>query len=367
MIRRKIILADEDSLYIENISNYMMEKHPQLELNIFTRKDSLVRYLEGGGTADILILDEKLADLEMEKHTGDMVRILLSASMTPVPGYELVRKYQKTESLLNEIMLKYAEQTGSADALRGNQSTRMVAFYSPAGGTGKTSLALALSMACAREGKKTFYLNLEEIGSVQEILNSERGNLSDVFFALKTKGMNVAVKLASCVEREKCAGFYFLAGVESVSEYEEITGEEVKRFLQELKSLAEYDLIVVDLSSGFSELTRSVLGYVDDIFVPVLPEETSVSKIRHFLNEARIHEKYDSVIQKMTLIVNRAEGPGLGPELKNSGILEALPCCASVGDMPVFRKKEGILASGERLRNVMAPLIQMINGPEEER
>lgn len=42
--------------------NYLMEKAPQLELNTFTKQDKLLQFLEQGGSADIVIVDEAMAD-----------------------------------------------------------------------------------------------------------------------------------------------------------------------------------------------------------------------------------------------------------------------------------------------------------------
>ena len=64
------------------------------------------------------------------------------------------KKYQKTQNLLNDILLKYAEKSGSAEAIRGKSNTRMIAFYSPAGGSGKTALSLGLASSMAAEGEK---------------------------------------------------------------------------------------------------------------------------------------------------------------------------------------------------------------------
>ena len=36
MMKKTMILADNDEAYLERLSNYFMEKSPQLELNIFT-------------------------------------------------------------------------------------------------------------------------------------------------------------------------------------------------------------------------------------------------------------------------------------------------------------------------------------------
>ena len=51
------------------------------------------------------------------------------------------------------------------------------------------------------------------------------------FLRLKTKGMNVGIKLETCVEKEGNSGFFYLSGVESISEYEEITKEDIQKLI----------------------------------------------------------------------------------------------------------------------------------------
>ena len=64
MMKKTMILADRDEAYLERLSNYFMEKSPQLELNIFTNKELLEKYLQRGHI-DILAVDESFADAKM--------------------------------------------------------------------------------------------------------------------------------------------------------------------------------------------------------------------------------------------------------------------------------------------------------------
>ncbi len=49
----------------------------------------------------------------------------------------------------------------------------------------------------AAEGKKVFYLNLEAIDSVSEILPHTSGSLSDLILAVRSKGMDAGLKVAA--------------------------------------------------------------------------------------------------------------------------------------------------------------------------
>lgn len=360
MTKKNMVLADHDKLYLKQLSNYFMEKAPQLEMNLFTDETLLSEYLEQPRSIDIVAVDDAFAALPELKKVQNAAKIVLSATMAPVDGFETVKKYQKTEALLNEILLKYAECTGCAEAIMGKSHTRTAAFYSPAGGTGKTVLALGMAAACARSGLRTFYLNLEMVDSVKELLGRTPGSLSDIFLALKTKGTNVGVKLAACKGMEPAAGFYYLSGVDSISEYEEITGTDLKGLLDTIKSLAEFDVMILDLNSGFSGKNRMILEQADVVFVPALSDEGTVAKLRRFLSEMDLHDVYNPLIEKMRLVVNRTERSGIGLELQESGILNRMQCSAVIPVLPQLMRKNDVLCSGEILLPVFDPMIQSL-------
>lgn len=91
MIRKKIVLADEDEQYLKEVRYEFMEKVSQLELITFTKRAMLVQYLEQGGEADILVVDEGIAGEALKKLTIAATRIALSSSMNPIDGFEIVK------------------------------------------------------------------------------------------------------------------------------------------------------------------------------------------------------------------------------------------------------------------------------------
>lgn len=356
MKKKTMVLADSDEIYLERLSNYFMEKSPQLELNIFTDSNLLKHYLETE-KADILAVDEKMADEDIAASNHVPVKIALSSGQDHVDGFEVVKKYQKTENLLTDILLKYAEITGSAETIKGSSNTRTAAFYSPAGGTGKSVLALGMAVVGAKSGYRTLYLNLEEVDSVKSVLKRTPGSLSDLFLALKTKGMNVGIKLASSIGQEPSSGFFYVSGVDSISEYGEVDGADLSRLVQTVKNQADYDMVVLDLSSDFSERTLKILELSDVIFAPVTPEEGAVSKMNRLLDEAAFHDMYHGLFQKMYLIENRIVPPHWDAELKESGLLNRIDCAGIFGEIPAFHKKAGILTSADTFIASYQPLL----------
>lgn len=360
MMKKTMILADKDEMYLNNLANYFMEKAPQLELITFTKSDKLAEYLGRGNAADILAIDETMAKETIKAESCNAVRIVLSVSMSPMNGYELVKKYQKSESLLNKILLKYAEQTGTAEVIKGKSNTKVIAFYSPAGGSGKTTLALALATAAAKVGMHVFYLNLEGVDSIRDTLAPTSGSMSDVLLAMKTKGMKADIKLAASAAKEPNGGFYYLSGVESISEYDEISGEEIGHLVGTVRDLAEHDLLILDLDAGFSVKTQKILECADVIFVPVVSNTASVAKVRRFLRESELHSLYDGLQSKMRLVVNHASPKGVGEEIQSSGLLTQMPCSAMIAVSPIFTKWKDLLRAGDTMLPVMQPLLQAV-------
>ena len=359
MRKRKMALADSDERYLKEISYYFMEKLPQFELLIFTRRETLYQYLESD-KADILVVDEAFAEEQLIKLTPSTTRIVLSMGISPIDGFEMVRKYQRMDTLSEAVLLKYAEESNTLDTVKGNSATKITAFYSPAGGTGKTTLALAMATAGAQAGMSILYLNLEEIDSVKDIFGKTPGNLSDIFLVLKTRGVNVAVKMKGCVGKAPSAGFYYISGVDSISEYEEINKEDMKHLIIAVRELADYDLVIVDLGSGFTDKTKAILNEVETILFPAVLDEGSLSKLGRFVSESKLHDIYEPLLKKMKLIYNKVEAHSGEITALPDSISSRIPCCASIAKSSVLAKKRNILQAGDMIFEVMKPIFQTV-------
>ncbi len=359
-MKKKLLLADYDSEYLRELSYYFMEQVPQFELALFTKEDTLLAYLKGEEPGDVLVLDEQLANEKISSLADTMTKIVLSAGGTPPKGFSAVKKYQKMSDLVNQILMCYAEDHDALEVVRGSSSTQLLAFYSPAGGSGKTTMALGTAAASARMGLHCFYLNLEEIDSVRGLLEQTAGGLSDLFLALNTKGMNAGIRLKASVRQEESAGFDYLSGVESISEYEEIQEENVRELLKMIRSLADYDLVVIDLSSGFGSLTRAALEEADRIVVPFVPQENHIAKLSRFLAESSLHDRYDALFQKMSLLLNTIVPWGGQAEGVPEKIRSRIPICGSIGTYPLLADWRRLLRESEQLIGCMGPVLQLV-------
>lgn len=366
MIKKKMVLADVDEQYLKELRYEFMEKAPQLDLITFTKKEKIYEYFEQGSVADILVIDEGFAEEILKMPSLPVTKIALSSSMDTVEGFHVLKKYQRMESLLNGILLKYAQDSGTLEVVRGDSDTKIATFYSPAGGTGKTTLALAMAIAGAKSGMRILYLNLEEIDSVKDVLDRSPGCLTDVFLALKTKGLQAGITLKEGIGTEPEAGFYFISGVESISEYDEIDSDDIKKLLEIIRELSDYELVVIDQSSAFTEKARMILEDADVIFTPVTADEGSMSKLRRFTGESDMHGKYDSLLGKINLIMNKTGEVGVGGWELSDITGKRFPRLASIRALPVFSSWRVMMREGDMLLPWMTPLLQTVKRGEDE-
>ena len=361
MAKIQMVIADEDEVFLEHLARYLMENAERCEISTFSSGKSLAGRLTQGGHIDILLTDREMMCEEADQ-ADISVKILLSSDGSGVDGYETIKKYQKAENILKEALLKYAEATGNIESLRGGRRTKTAAFYSPSGGSGKTTLAIASAAACSAAGLHTFYLNMEKIDSSSLLFGKTPGTMSEVFLALKAKGGDAGMKILAARGEEPRTGIHYISSADSILEYTELTQEEMTGLISSVVNLNEYDVLIVDLASEFNQEKVNILSNCDRIFVPVVQDEFSVNRIKALLYEDTMHGEYSSILKKMRLLVNKADSSGLAPILQNSGILNQIPLTAVISMSPTLMNQSNLLRAAEVAGAVFRPIVSEIQG-----
>lgn len=112
MARKRMIVADGEGLYLQELFTAFTEQDAPMEVGTFTKKKLLCQYLRQGGPADILVVDESFADEEVARLAPSSAKIALSVSMKPIDGFAIVQKDQRKEGLLQDILKNYAKGCG---------------------------------------------------------------------------------------------------------------------------------------------------------------------------------------------------------------------------------------------------------------
>jgi pilus assembly protein CpaE len=204
-------------------------------------------------------------------------------------------------------MVLPAPATAAAASTNGRSHARqgqVVAFFSPKGGVGRTTMAVNVAVAAVTElGKKVCLVDGSfQFGDVGVLLNLNPKNLSIADLAPELAAGGVYETLDSFLVNHS-SGVRVLLAPPSPEMAELITPVGIRQVLDALR--AEHDLVFVDCSAGINDTTLAVLDAADVILTMLTLEITSIKNMRLFLE---IADRLGYGEGKVKLVLNRADG-----------------------------------------------------------
>jgi MinD-like ATPase involved in chromosome partitioning or flagellar assembly len=207
---------------------------------------------------------------------------------------------------------------------------RITAVWSPAGGTGKTTIALALAAHRVSAGKQAVYLNLENFFSTAAYFPESGKSISRVFEKLEA---NVQMFLQGIRQQDSGSGIAYFCGPENYDDMNILTADDVETLIKACAIGA--DDLVVDLSSQCDERVQRVFDLAQTVLLVADASSASQAKMWQFTSQHNVFAK----IQSKAIFVNN-KGAKLIDENSNKTI--NLPLAQSSD--PVFLFK--MLSSG---------------------
>ena len=207
------------------------------------------------------------------------------------------------------VLMKEKPFLGETAAPRAKK-TRIVTVASGKGGVGKTNTSVNMALAYARMGKKVVVMDADlGLANVNVILNMiPKYNLYHVI--RKQKTMREIL-----VETEY--GISIVAGASGFSKIANLTDEERLNFIQELSTLSNADIIIIDTGAGVSINVVDFIAAADDAVIITTPEPTAITDAYGIIKI--IATEIDNLGISVKLVVNRvhtvAEGKKVADRL----------------------------------------------------
>ena len=303
----KIALADSDLDYIGRLET-VLNNYKELAISIYSEKKALENAL-ASKKFDVLLFDPSIYEGQIEVGKDTLV-IMLYDDELPVPdgcaSYKKVKKFQRISTTYQQIMYEYSEYAQRKGIVIGGNKTRTIAVYSPIGGSGKTTVALATALRLSLEGKKTFYMNLEDAASDDCFLqsSSDKG-LSEIAANLGTN-IDFTMKIQGILQQKNDCMFY-LKHFDSPNDVYELSGDERIDLLEKIENTKLFDVIVIDMSSSLKAEELKIFEAVDSILLVERNSSISNNKMKLFLNQMHIINSNKS---KMSRVINFNMGMG---------------------------------------------------------
>lgn len=301
----KIAIASEDREYLRRLVN-VIEKDTDFNITVYSDKDSLSEAIRNRKFDVFMFTQDIIADM-VNDIRSDLTILLddeenyLSDSRGNI---SIIKKYQRISNIKKKIFDLYSDVCGKDSRSERGERAYVIAFYSPIGGAGKTTISLMAAGRFAAAEKRTFYINLEDISSESFYLPQDEEKGMSEFMGFIEKDVNLGMKLQGML-KEKKPGMYYLNSFSSPNDILEMTSDDIKMLITKVRKAGIFDVIVVDLSTRVDDKTKILFELADKIVFIEKTDEISVNKLTMFYGQRHILNEY---AHKSVRIINEDNG-----------------------------------------------------------
>ena len=301
-MRVKLLIATVDTIYAKLISDNISEHHADtIDVSICNVLDSLQETLSKRK------YNVALVDMEMIKQIDTSsihLPMLLwseneeSEDTDDISAeFEKIKKHQRISSIVASILERYAMISGNMHGPGSGQASITV-VWSPAGGVGKTTVALSYAFAYISEGKDVFYLNLENFSSIPAFFGETGKSISRVFEMLDNRDGNVRMLTQGVSCRE--SGITYLCGPDNFDDMYILSSENIRELIGTCSELA--DELIIDLSCICDMRTRVAFDMADKVFIVSDSTAASEAKLAQFMSQNGV---FESIKEKVMFFANK--------------------------------------------------------------
>ncbi|MDO5134784.1 MAG: hypothetical protein Q4D55_01920 [Eubacteriales bacterium] len=290
-------VCDLEVEYALNFMDHLNQRRSiPFEIQAFTTVDSLVSFGKKTPIELLLISGKAMCSQIRELEIGKIV--ILSEGLHPpeLEQYPSVYKYQSSAAVIREVMACYGEEKTQEpeDFPVLKKATEIYGVYSPLGRCLKTSFALTLGQALARD-RAVLYLNLEEYAGFDALLGKTfRHNLSDLLYYVRQEGQGLIHRMNGMTETMN--NLDYIPPVQTPADIRGALWQDWERLIQEIVVHSSYEVLVLDIGNGIDEVF-SMLEMCGRIYMPVLGDAVSLAKISQFENLLKLGE-FSQVLER---------------------------------------------------------------------
>lgn len=272
-------ICDLDSHYVKNLMQYINSRQNiPLKLQAFTSPE-LLKEFAGQNSIELLLISAEAMDEEIAGLPVGKIVVLTEDGAVDLKGFPAVNRYQASGSLVQEVMQYYG--TGNlavAYAAAKLASTRLIGIYSPVKRCGKTSFAMALGEAYARN-RKVLYVNLEDFSGFRGLFQKEyRMDISDLLYFYREEKQGMLNRIEEVAEHFH--SMYYLPPAMCPADLRSVQPEEWREwFLLLLQS--SYEVVIVEPGDCINGL-EEILALCNKIYMPVKEDKISLAKLEEF-------------------------------------------------------------------------------------
>jgi len=323
----KILIFDYNSSYANMLAALLAEVIGR-EYEIHLCKDFCdLEIIMEEKNIDILLIEEEAWLKYSEKETNVTV-ILLCNDLITLNKAELdcIYKFQSVYNISKQLKEIYSRLKPEMISLSNKNQAKLLLVYSPLGGSGKTTISLALSNIFNNIGLEVFYLNLETFSSDKR-QTKKRGDLSKLL-KLSHDNKPLRLELQRLVKTDHLFKYKYISSIESHFDLIDVDKNDLKYLVEQIKNNNFAEVIIIDSDAVYGEEIKELFELVDEIYLINIDSELANTKFQSFKKLTSFYNKY---LNKTKFILNKTNQVG-----KSEYIL--IPDYKDISDSQVISK-----------------------------
>ncbi|MCL2162879.1 MAG: hypothetical protein FWH55_00500 [Oscillospiraceae bacterium] len=325
----RLLIATADKDYTDHLSSTLSKRYADtIELNVCSSIERLKDLTSANRYDAALIEPDFTSGVNPGSIQAPFVLIDELEQSVEGGGLKSIRKYQRISSIAGQVLEGCAE-AGKGAGGAGAYKAQITAVWSPTGGVGKTTIALAYAADRASSGKMTMYLNLENFSSTSVYFPESGRSISK---ALEKLESNLRLFLMGIRQQDSGSGILYFCGPENYDDIRILTEEDVEKLID--ACAAEIDELVVDLSSQIDQRVVKTFSMADKVLLIADPSNSSQAKINQFICQ---HNVFGQIQPKAILVNNK--GARSAEERIHKTIM--LPLVQTTDPISVFKTLSG--------------------------
>ncbi len=289
----KLAILESDIGYLRRVVPMFNNKYAdELEIYSFTEQEAALECIEEKNIDVFLSGVNFTIDFKRIPTRCGFAYLVDSLDISSFDNHKAICKFQKGELIYKQIVSIYSEHVPNivSNFMNDNGEMKSIAFCSPSGGVGTSTVASACAISMASKGYRVLYINTEIYGDSDSFFACDgQFDFSDVIYAVKSNKTNRAMKLQSTVKQD-ATGVYFYSSVNVPIDMMEMTKDDYITLLRELKSLGCYDYVVFDFEFPKTQEMFELLEMFNSVVVVSDGTDKSTSKLDKAIKSIQILE-----------------------------------------------------------------------------
>lgn len=272
MSKPRVIIADADATYRNPLLRKFAEEFfEEIDLELITEKTYFDNLFSVPQKAEVLVVSEAFFDPALQRQHIGWTFLLTEKQedQADAPKISRIFKYANLREIFGKILEKCAGLHS-----QGEKACQIILVDSACGGTGKTTVALGISVCLAKNLRRVLYINAGRLQTFQRVLQDQTPITDAAVYAkLADPSESIYEDVKPAIRKEQ---FDYLppfhAPIKALGLPYSLYGE----IALAAKKSDDYDFIVIDADTAFDDDHAGLLDIADKVLMITKQTDSAV-------------------------------------------------------------------------------------------